>query len=248
RPFLQRSQEFHIISEPLHEFILNQYVEDVKNGIADPSKPSNPNFFMPKVLSIFDEVWKTHYDESSNKSKRVLYHEHSRMLLSAISETSFLTNPQFLEMTHTFLIRNPKKSVRSLYKAATFIFNKSPELGYKGFDKSLVGLRESKQIFDLLKDLNKQLIVVDADDLINDPERVLKKYCELIGEEYKEEMIHWEAKPVNEWSGSQNTSIVAKLMFHNAENSTGFNKFTNKYDHETEFPQIVYDVIAENKS
>ncbi|CAG8729633.1 26828_t:CDS:2 [Racocetra persica] len=162
RPFLQRSQEFHIISEPLHEFILNQYEEDVKNCITDPSKPSNLSLFMPKVLSIFDEVWKTHYDESSNKSKRVLYHEHSVVLLSATSETLILTNPQFLEMTHTFLIRNPEKSVRSIYKAATFIFNKSPELG-NSFDKSLVGLGESKQNFDLLKDLNKQLIVVDAD-------------------------------------------------------------------------------------
>ncbi|CAG8707703.1 13263_t:CDS:2, partial [Racocetra persica] len=73
------------------------------------------------------------------------------------------------------------------------------------------------------------------------------KYCELIGEEYKEEMIHWEATTVNEWSGSQNTSIATKLMAHNAENSTGFNKFTNKYDPETEYPQIVYDAIAENK-
>ncbi|CAG8808287.1 6284_t:CDS:2, partial [Racocetra persica] len=77
--------------------------------------------------------------------------------------------------------------------------------------------------------------------------RVLKKYCKLIGEEYKEEMIHWEAKPVNEWSRGENASIVVK-MFHNAENSTGFNEFTNKYDYETVYPQIVYDVIAENKS
>ncbi|CAG8748269.1 11658_t:CDS:2, partial [Racocetra fulgida] len=231
RPFLQRSQEFHVICEPLLDLMLDQHIKDVKNGIADPSKPSNSSLFMPKVLSTFDEVWKTHYDESSNKSKRVFYHEHSVFLLRAISETSFLTNPQFLEMTHTFLIRNPVKSVRSLYKAANFIFKKSPEYQLQDFDKSLVGLKESKQIFDLLKDLNKQLIVVDADDLINDPERVLNKYCELIGEGYKEEMIHWEAKTVND----------------NAENSTGFNNFTNKYDQEIEYPQIVYDAIAENK-
>ncbi|CAG8499497.1 5522_t:CDS:2 [Racocetra fulgida] len=217
----QAFSQFHIISEPLLDIILDQSVEDVKNGNADPYKPSNPSLLMPKVLSLFDEVWKTHYDESSNKSKRVLYIEHSSIILKATSETSFLTSPQFLEMTHTFLIRNPEKSVKSLYKAATFILNKSLKLR----------LRESKQIFDLLKDLNKKLIVVDADDLINDPERVLKKYCELIDEEYKQEMIHWEATTVND----------------NAENSTGFNKFTNKYDHETEYPQIVYDAIAENK-
>ncbi|CAG8664695.1 9513_t:CDS:1, partial [Racocetra fulgida] len=194
RPFLQRSQEFHIISEPLVDFILDQRVKDAKYSNADPLKLSNLGLFVPKVVSIFDEVWKAHYDESSNKSKRVLYHEHSLILLSVTSETSFLTNPQFLEMTHTFLIRNPEKSVRSFYKAATFIIKQD-------FDKSQIGLRESKQIFNSLKDINKQLIVVDADDLVNDPERVLKKYCELIGEEYKEEMIHWEAKAVNEWNG-----------------------------------------------
>ncbi|CAG8600786.1 16075_t:CDS:2 [Racocetra fulgida] len=203
RPFLQRSQEFHIICEPLLDCIMGQHVKDGKNSDEDPFEHSNPNLIMPKVLSIFDEVWKTHYDESSNKSKRVLYHEHAGLLLSAISGTSFLTNPQFLEMTHTFLIRNPEKSVKSLYKAANFIIKTD-------FNKSRVGLRESKQIFDLLKGLNKQLIVVDADDLINDPERVLKKYCELIGEEYKEEMIHWEAKPVNEWNVRNATD--AKLM------------------------------------
>ncbi|CAG8738453.1 7683_t:CDS:1, partial [Racocetra fulgida] len=76
----------------------------------------------------------------------------------------------------------------------------------------LIGLKESKQLFDLLKDLNKQLIVVDADDLINDPERVLKKYCELIGEEFKEEMTHWEAKPIKDWAVDGKAAKVLKFM------------------------------------
>ncbi|RIA99919.1 hypothetical protein C2G38_2256976 [Gigaspora rosea] len=114
-----------------------------------------------------------------------------------------LSNPQFLEMTHTFLIRNPEKSIRSLYKAFKFFMDKS-------FDKNRVGLTQSKQIFDFLKDLNKQPIVIDSDDVINDPEGILKKYCELIGEEFKEEMIQWEAKPINEFKGTN--VAISKLM------------------------------------
>ncbi|RIA99864.1 hypothetical protein C2G38_2237070, partial [Gigaspora rosea] len=72
------------------------------------------------------------------------------------------------------------------------------------------GLKESKQVFDLLKGLNKQPIVVDADDMINDSKGTLKKYCELIEEEFKEEMIHWKAETVNEWSG--NGTFISKLM------------------------------------
>ncbi|CAG8704242.1 9452_t:CDS:1, partial [Cetraspora pellucida] len=43
---------------------------DVKSGVADPSKPSDPSLLTSKVLSIFDDIWKTYYDESSNKPKR----------------------------------------------------------------------------------------------------------------------------------------------------------------------------------
>ncbi|CAG8816447.1 40789_t:CDS:2, partial [Gigaspora margarita] len=177
--------------------------KDVKNGVADPSKHSDLSLFTPKVLSIFDDVGKTYYDESSNKPKRVLWHEHSVSLAMGIPEISFLSNPQFLEMTHTFLIRNPEKSIRSLYKAVNFIIDRS-------FNKNAGGLAQSKQIFDFLKDLNKQPIVIDSDDVINDPEGILKKYCELIGEEFKEEMIQWEAKPINEFKGTNVT--ISKFM------------------------------------
>ncbi|CAG8837621.1 45073_t:CDS:2, partial [Gigaspora margarita] len=215
--------------------------KDVKNGVADPSNHSDLNLFTPKVLSIFDDVWKTYYDESSNKPKRVFWHDHSALLLKAIPGISFLSNPQFLEMTHTFLIRNPEKSIRSLYKAVNFIIDRS-------FNKNAGGLAQSKQIFDFLKDLNKQPIVIDSDDVINDPEGILKKYCELIGEEFKEEMIKWEAKSINEFRFKGTKNTLSELMVHNAENSTGFNKFTNKYEYpEIEYPQIVYDAIAENK-
>ncbi|CAG8851702.1 34458_t:CDS:2, partial [Gigaspora margarita] len=165
---------------------------DAKNGVADPSKHSDLSLFTTKVLSIFDDVWKTYNDESSNKPNRIFWHEHSVFLLKGIPGISFLSNPQFLEMTHTFLIRNPEKSIKSLYKAANFIIAKNDEF-----------------------DLNKQPIVINSDDIINDPKGILKKYCELIGEEFKEEMIQWEAKPINEFrfKGANTTyTTISELM------------------------------------
>ncbi|CAG8460100.1 12817_t:CDS:2, partial [Racocetra persica] len=236
RTFLQRPQEFHIIRGPFLELAF-------ENGVADPSEPlEDTNLFMPKVLSIFDEIWKTYYDDSSNKSKRVFCKEHTNFFLKFTSGSTILSDSRFLEMTHTFLIRNPEKSAKSLYKANNFA-PKDSVFSTQRFSKDIVGLKETKQIFDLLKELNKPLVVVDADDLINDPERVLKKYCELIGEEFKEEMTHWEAKPVKEWVGNKNIAEVS----NDAENSTGFNKFTDKHNIEIEFPQIVYDAIEDSK-
>ncbi|RIB24135.1 hypothetical protein C2G38_2032138 [Gigaspora rosea] len=140
--------------------------------------------------------------------------ERKPIFLLCYTRNSFLSNPQFLEMTHTFLIRNPEKSLRSLYKATNFIIPKIDEHCINpGFDKNLAGLKQSKQIFDFLKDLNKQPIVVDADDVINDPEGILKKYCELIGEEFKKEMIQWEAKPINEFRfKGDSTTTISELM------------------------------------
>ncbi|KAF0441086.1 branched-chain-amino-acid aminotransferase-like protein 1 [Gigaspora margarita] len=138
RPFLQRSQEFHVFNEPFLEFCLDiENSKDVKNGVADPSKHSDLSLFTTKVLSIFEDVWKTYNYESSNNPKRVFWHEHSVFLLKGIPGISFLSNPKFLEMTHTFLIRNPEKSIKSLYKAANFIIAKNDEFGINAsFDKN----------------------------------------------------------------------------------------------------------------
>ncbi|CAG8612539.1 7215_t:CDS:2, partial [Scutellospora calospora] len=250
--FLQRPQEFHHITYPFMKNVFDiviQHSKDVKNGIIDPSKFPDFSSTIPEFDSKFDEIWSTYNDESQNKTKRVFCKDNTQFFLMAASGTSLLSDPRLLEMTHTFLIRNPEKSVKSLYKANEFIFKKASTsednefAGLDEFRKDLVGLKESKQLFDYLKESNKEPIVIVADDLITNPEKVMKKYCEMIGEEFKEEMIHWESKNVNEWD----TKNKHKEMAYNAEHSTGFNKFTNKIEIEIEYPQIVYDAIDENK-
>ena len=35
--------------------------------------------------------------------------------------------------------------------------------------------------------------MVDADDLVREPEKVLRKYCEMVGCKFKKEMLEWKA-------------------------------------------------------
>ncbi|CAG8514109.1 13408_t:CDS:2 [Racocetra fulgida] len=137
RTFIQRPQEFHIICGPFLEFAL-------ESGIASSFEPFDPSLYIPKVLSIFDEIWKTHYDESFNKSKRVFCKEHSIWFLKFTSGTTILSSSRFLEMAHTFLTRNPEKSVKSLYKVGQSISKANTEFYAQGFDKNSVVLKESK--------------------------------------------------------------------------------------------------------
>ncbi|CAG8453610.1 9910_t:CDS:2 [Scutellospora calospora] len=218
RAFLQRPQEFHHITYPFMKNgldIITQHLKDVKNGIIDPSKPPDFSSIIPVFDSKFDEIWSTYNDESQNKPKRVFCKDHTKFFLMAASGTSLFSDPRLLEMTHTFLIRDPEKSVKSLYKANEFIFKKASTSEDNEFEelaefrKEFVGLKESKQLFDYLKELNKEPIVIVADDLIANPEKVMKKYCEIIGEEFKEEMIHWESKEVNEWNTAKKHKEMA---------------------------------------
>lgn len=67
---------------------------------------------------------------------------------------------------HTFLIRNPQKSVYSLYKMS---LNKELT-GWDHFDASEVGFKELVQVYNLVtEELGQQAIIVDADDLLKYP-------------------------------------------------------------------------------
>ncbi|CAD5124802.1 DgyrCDS13064 [Dimorphilus gyrociliatus] len=95
---------------------------------------------------------------------------------------------------HTFLIRNPQKSVYSLYKMS---LNKELT-GWDHFDASEVGFKELVQVYNLVtEELGQQAIIVDADDLLKYPDSLLKQYCEKVGMEYEESMLNWEQTAQN---------------------------------------------------
>ncbi len=115
--------------------------------------------------------------------------------------------PEFLaKMTHAFLIRDPAKTISSMY-------NKWPD-----FDESEVGFPEQRALFDLLSALNGQPpAVIDSDDLLEDPEKMVAAFCEAVGIPFLPEALTWEAggdpSEHSWWDGGS--------FHHNLAKSTG---------------------------
>lgn len=94
-----------------------------------------------------------------------------------------LWTPEFLShFTHAFLIRDPAKTITSMY-------DKWPD-----FDELEVGFPEQRALFDLLSALKgTPPPVIDSDDLLEDPFKITEAFCDAVGIPFVEDALTWEA-------------------------------------------------------
>ncbi|KAB8077254.1 P-loop containing nucleoside triphosphate hydrolase protein [Aspergillus leporis] len=108
--------------------------------------------------------------------------------------------PDILSGFHyTFLIRNPRQSIPSLYQCS--IPPKSHITGWNGFKATDAGYAELRILFDYLVQLKiigpgtgNDICIVDAEDLLADPEGIVEKYCRSVGIPYDPKSLHWGAE------------------------------------------------------
>ena len=118
------------------------------------------------------------------------------MAYSIESRVSDLFSQGLDKFTHTFLIRRPEKSVYSLYKKSNELSN-----SYGDFDPKEAGFQQLYDLYDYVKNkMGYSPVVVDADDLLADPDGMMKAYCTATGIQYEENMTTWEPGPVPDWS------------------------------------------------
>jgi hypothetical protein len=109
----------------------------------------------------------------------------------------------------TFLIRHPRHSIPSYWRCTvppldevTGFYDFMPsEAGYDELRRVFDFLREKKQIgpsvagkHGELKDGEVSITVVDADDLLDDPENIIETYCKEVGIAYCQEMLSWDTE------------------------------------------------------
>ncbi|QIW96355.1 hypothetical protein AMS68_001873 [Peltaster fructicola] len=140
-----------------------------------------------------------------------------------------------LEQFHfTFLIRHPNSSIPSYYRCCV------PPLvertGFADFDPAEAGYDEVRRFFDYCRKAGfvgssvagqdasngakkgVEICVIDADDLLDNPEGILKKYCQSVGLDFSPSMLQWDdeelqknAKTVFEkWDGFHDDAINSK--------------------------------------
>ena len=137
--------------------------------------------------------------------------------------------PEFLSnFTHAFLIRDPAKTISSMY-------NKWPD-----FHEGEVGFPEQRALFDLLTALDNgnPPPVVDSDDLLEDPAAMTEAFCNAVGIPFIEDALTWEPggdpSAHSWWDGGS---------FHaNLAQSTGLKPQVRKYVEVSDAPDRVQQV------
>jgi hypothetical protein len=116
-----------------------------------------------------------------------------------------------VDLTNCFLIRDPREVILSYIKK-----NPDPALADLGFVQQC-------EIFEFLRErTNSILPVVDADDVLKNPERMLQLLCEAIGVKFDKTMLSWPP-------GLRDTDgIWAKHWYDAVAKSTSFEPYKSR--------------------
>ena len=86
-------------------------------------------------------------------------------------------------LTHAFLIRDPREMLPSLARVL-----REPTLAD-------TGLVQQNEIFDAVETADQPPPIIDARDVLEAPEAMLRALCERLGVPFDERMLHWPAGP-----------------------------------------------------
>ena len=82
--------------------------------------------------------------------------------------------------THTFLIRNPAKTLMSLYRT-------TPDV-----NELEIGVPEHRTLFETVMASTGQVpFVMDANDMLDDPEPMISKWCDHVGISFDQTALNW---------------------------------------------------------
>jgi len=109
------------------------------------------------------------------------------------------------EVTNCFLIRDPAEVITSYIKK-----NREPTV-------KDVGFVQQAEIFNFVQRQTGSVPpVIDADDVLRDPERMLRLLCDAIGVEFSDAMLSWLPGP------RETDGVWAKYWYAEVERSTSF--------------------------
>ena len=110
----------------------------------------------------------------------------AKELAYTLPETMYEEVAKMSNIQHTFLIRDPKRVVYSMFKM-------SDSLTYDKFTPSETGYKQLCELYQVVKENSSMpTIVVDAYDVQAYPAEMMKLYCDSIGIQFEPHMTSWE--------------------------------------------------------
>lgn len=132
------------------------------------------------------------------------------------------------KVTNCFLIRDPLDVIISYQKI------------YKNISMNLIGLEQQNKIFDyVINNIDNKPLVIDANDLRNNPETTLKIACKKLNIEFTEKMLQWPKGP------KKNEGLWGECWYKNAWETTSF--ISKKNNKKIKINKSIKDLYAQAK-
>ena len=139
---------------------------------------------------------------------------------------------EFSSFKHTFLIRDPRKSFHSF-------IHLSKEAGFHIIPEEY-GVRELYDMYKVVKEgIDPNPVIVDADDLLNNPKEIMRSYCNATGLVYTDDMLTWTPGIVEDW---KKTNPYHMIFHKTAMMSSGFTKPTDSTSPPMNIDELPTDV------
>ncbi len=164
--------------------------------------------------------------------------------------TDHMWSDDFLDrITHSFVIREPAKVLLSLHRS----YEKAGM--EEGFEPNEVSFGAQQKLFELLLERTGEKVpIIDSDDLLEDPHKMVQAYCEAMGLSFIPEALSWEPGARDEvlwydgndevWHASLRDSDGLKAMSRKTVNPADLPAYVAQ--HHDEF-RSHYDVLHANR-
>ena len=200
RSWSSRKDTF-VTDEPFYSYYLKE--TKLKHPMYSEIINKYPSTYSEIVNYLINEI---------PENKKIWYQKHMAHHILDLKNIEWVSNCK-----NCILLRHPKEVISSYCNKNKL--NSVEELGYK----------QQYEIVKFLKKKNKSFIVIDSNELLKNPEKVLSTWCKKINIKFDRSMLKWKR------GNHANDGIWWKSWYDNVIKSTEFQTFKKK------------DITIENK-
>jgi len=206
RSWSSRSDLF-VSDEPFYAYYLKE--QQLRHPMYKEIVRYYPNTYDDVVTSLISEI---------PNDKEHWYQKHMAHHLIDLNNIDWIKKFQ-----NCILIRHPKDVINSYIKKNTL--NHIDELGFP----------QQYKIMRYLDSISKKFIVIDSDILLNNPKKILSKWCNSINIEFDISMLKWQK------GNHPQDGIWWKHWYDNVVTTTRFEKFSSNQSDLDKKYQSIYD-------
>jgi hypothetical protein len=206
------------------------------------------SFAQRQDTKVFDEPLYAYY---LNNTDAMAYHPGADAIMASMESDGdkvvdmMLNNSEkpvlfFKNMTHHLLPSLDKEFMKSMVNV---ILTRDPSEMLPSFAEVIdhpsmrdVGYKMHIDILEQLQKMEVPVVVVDSKSILLNPEKQLKKICNVIGIPFDPAMLKWQKGPILE------DGVWAKYWYKNIHNSTSFAPYKPKT---APFPEKLKPLLAE---